>query len=189
MEDRYLKNEEQIQRLVSEWVKYGSLIVAYDFDNTIYDYHKKGDSYKKVMNQLKTLGQMGCTMICFTSCDESRYAEIKTHLKSNFIPCHGINIDTDVPFRGRKIYFNVLYDDRAGLGQVYDVMSNVINEIKDIVYSQNDNLPLSECVYSGQKFTRGEWIYENKFPAAFNKMRKENDLIPSIEKVLKAYDY
>jgi hypothetical protein len=189
MEDRYLYTEQQVQRLITDWIKHGSIIVAYDFDNTVFDYHQNGDTYKEVIEQLQMLGHMGCTMICFTSCDESRYPEIRRHLISNGIPCHGINIDSsDVPYRGRKIYYNVFYDDRSGLGQVYDVMFQVIEKIKEIVYQENSNLPLGECVYSGQKFTKGEWIFENKFPAAFNRNRKEFDLIPSIEKILRGLD-
>jgi hypothetical protein len=191
MQDRYLSSHEQIKRLREEWLKYGSLIVAYDFDNTVYDYHKKGDTFEKVIEQLQMLGHMGCTMICFTSCDESRYKDIKEYLRSNLIPCHGINIDTDtVPFKGRKIYYNVFYDDRAGLGQVYNVMDEVIVDIREKVYnSLNRSLPLGQCVYSGKKFMRGEWQFENKFPVAFTEHHEGDTLIPCIEKIWKGFSY
>jgi hypothetical protein len=83
----------------------------------------------------------------------------------------------------------VFYDDRAGLGQVYDVMEYVMQSIKEVVYTPNKSLPLGQCVYSGKKFMRGEWQFENKFPAAFNEHNTGNILIPNIEKVMKGFDY
>lgn len=186
MKDRYLKNHEQISRLYDEWIKYGSLIIAFDFDNTVYDYHKKGDTYTTVIEQLKILGHMGCYMICFTSCDTNRYPEIKSYLKQQGIPCHGINIDSEkVPFKGRKIYYNVFYDDRAGIGQVVEVMEDVILLIKNYVTNNySGNFSGTECFYSNEPFNQGEWVFDNSYPAAFPEHRRENDLIPNVKDLM-----
>lgn len=51
--DLYLYEENVTERLITEWKKYGSLVVAYDFDNTVYDYHKEGHSYEYVIQLLR----------------------------------------------------------------------------------------------------------------------------------------
>lgn len=192
MKDRYFWVKEQIDRLVTEWKKYGSLIVAYDFDNTVFDYHNTGDTFEAVIAQLKTLGHMGCKMICFTSCDESRYPQIRRYLTDNGIPCHGINIDSEsVPFKGRKIYYNVFYDDRAGLGQVHDVMTEVINQIRQHVFSlyHQGGYAGEACVYSNKVFKVGDWNFSNdNYPAAYREFRKgEDDIIPCIEDIMELF--
>lgn len=190
MKDRFLNTFNQKDRLFKEWLQYGSLIVAFDYDDTIFDYHNRGDTYQTVINQIKTLGHMGCTMICFTSCDESRYSDIKKFLYDNNIPCHGINIDSEkVPFKGRKIYYNVFYDDRAGIGQIVDVINLLIRDIEDYIYKDIKDYTKvgTHCHYSGKSFNNGEWLFNNKFPAAYNKFRKVNDIIPNIEDIMNLF--
>jgi hypothetical protein len=40
--DPYINDLRCIKRLISEWVKHKSLIIAYDYDNTVFDYHNLG---------------------------------------------------------------------------------------------------------------------------------------------------
>lgn len=40
------------KRLLEEYKKYGKLIVAFDYDNTIFDYHNNGGDYSCVVNLL-----------------------------------------------------------------------------------------------------------------------------------------
>ena len=48
MEDRYLNYQETLNRLVSEYKKYDSLFVAFDFDNTVFDFHNVSDTFPKI---------------------------------------------------------------------------------------------------------------------------------------------
>ena len=190
MNDRYTKDSEQIQRLTKEWIQHGKLIVAFDYDNTVFDYHEKGDTYETVISQLQALGKMGCEMICFTSCDESRFDDIRKYLKENNIICHGINKDSDaVPFRGRKIYYNVFYDDRAGLGQVVSIMPRVIADI--FLYQKQlvSNRTTEFCPLSRKVFRQGEWQYPSNYYMKFKSECSEEDLetykiIPNFEDLL-----
>jgi len=34
-----------------------------------------------------------------------------------------------IPFHGRKIYYNILLDDRAGLSSSYNILNTVLNKI------------------------------------------------------------
>lgn len=176
-EDRYARGGECINRLILEWKKYNQLIVTFDYDNTVFDFHNRGDKYPNVIAQLQTLARMGCHLICFTSCEPSRFSEIQQHLKQIRIPHRGINVDSIlVPFNGRKIYFNVHYDDRAGLGSVLNYMETVIHYRSEHVsrfIKENFELTPEELdkVYGGdicpvtkKPFMNGDWYYSNDFP-------------------------
>lgn len=129
--DRYLNNEECISRLFDEWKKYGSLIVAYDFDSTVFDYHKRGDTFPKVIELLRACKAEGFHLTVFTSCNDDRFPEIRKYLTDNNIPFDSINETPDfIPFKGRKVYFNILLDDRAGLWAAYDQLWKVIYNIR-----------------------------------------------------------
>ena len=65
--DEYLIPNSSFLRLYNEYKKYKSLVIAYDFDNTVYDFHDKGVTYFRVIELLRKLKQIGCICICFTA--------------------------------------------------------------------------------------------------------------------------
>lgn len=131
MKDPFLNTDNCVSRLVSEWESYGQLIVAFDYDNTVYDYYKKGDTFEGVIELLRKCKTEGFHLIIFTSCDESRYSDIKKYCKDNEIPYDSINETPDwIPFKGRKVYYNILLDDRAGLSAAYSQLSEVLLKIR-----------------------------------------------------------
>lgn len=114
--DPYMDRGAVVARLVDEWKKYGSLIVAVDYDNTIYDLHGKGYAFDRVVNVIRSSKARGAKIVIFTCCGEEKYSEIRAYLDSREIPFDAINEDLlPQPFGGRKIFYNVLLDDRAGL--------------------------------------------------------------------------
>ena len=128
MNDPYLNNNNVINRLVEEWEKYGKIIIAYDFDNTIYDYHNKGYKYPKIINLLQECKNIGAYFIVFTSSPKERYNFIEKYLIKHNIPYDTINENIDVAqFDGRKIYYNILLDDRAGLSISYNNLKKVLD--------------------------------------------------------------
>lgn len=136
--DYFLSNQNCIDRLISEYEKYGSLIIAYDYDSTVFDYYGKGYSYHEVIELLRECKKMGFHLTVFTSCNDERFPEIKQYLTENNIPFDGINETPDfIPFKGRKVYFNILLDDRAGLRSAYDILWKVIYNIKGKKSTQN----------------------------------------------------
>lgn len=129
--DYFLNDNNCVERLFNEWKKYGSLIVAYDYDNTVYDFYNKGYSYEQVILLLRECKKMGFHLTVFTSCNDDRFPEIKKYLEENNIPFDGINETPDfIPFKGRKVYFNILLDDRAGLSAAYSHLWRVIYSIR-----------------------------------------------------------
>jgi hypothetical protein len=53
MIDPYLGDSACILRLVAEYRQHNSVVVAYDFDDTVYDFHKKGRQYTRVVEILR----------------------------------------------------------------------------------------------------------------------------------------
>lgn len=135
--DRFLKPNSAFERLRAEYKKYGSLIVATDFDDTLYDFHKEGHSYELVRQLVRDLYDINCEIVIWTGNQDIDF--VKTFLAENDIPYHLINEDTEasVKFSGgvhklpRKLYANVYIDDRAGLEYVYNDLTRLVKEVKD----------------------------------------------------------
>ena len=129
--DYYLDNKNAVNRLVEEWKKYGKIIIGYDFDDTVFDFHQKDRTYKNVINLLKKCKKLGAYFIVFTCCGEDEYDKIKNYLNENKLPYDKINENIDfVKFTGRKVYYNIMLDDRAGLSSAYKVLLKTIKIIK-----------------------------------------------------------
>ena len=127
--DHYLNSENAFNRLVEEYGKYNSLVVAFDFDDTVYDFHKKGNLYHAVIELLRDLKQINCHLICWTGQQDLEF--VAEYLIENHIPFDGIN--ENPPFyksSSRKIYANVFLDDRAGLKQVYGDLKQLLRVVR-----------------------------------------------------------
>lgn len=113
--DPYYSHSRVIDRLKEELKKYEFLIIGFDFDDTIYDYHKKGYSYDNVINLLKTSKELGFVLCLYTVEPDPN----KLKWKINY--CKELGIEPDyvnkspVMIGTSKPFFNILLDDRAGL--------------------------------------------------------------------------
>ncbi len=128
--DFYLDTQNSVNRLLEEYKQYGTIAVAFDFDDTVYDFHKKGRTYDLVIELLKDLKSINCYLICWTGQTDLTFVE--SYLTEKGIPYDTIN--ENPPFyksTSRKIYANAYLDDRAGLKQTYNELSALINKIKN----------------------------------------------------------
>ena len=126
--DFYLDTINARERLLKEYNAHNSLVIAYDFDDTIYDFHKKGRTYPAVIQLLQELKSKNCYLICWTG--QQDLAFVSEYLITNKIPFDTIN--ENPPFyqsTSRKIYANAYLDDRAGLSQVYNDLKYILNKI------------------------------------------------------------
>ena len=131
--DPHLSNAKCIDRLTREWMEHKGIIIAFDFDNTVFDYHNEGHDYSYVINLLKEAKDMGCTLILFTSCAEEKYDAMKSYLKENGIYPDYINMTPDyIPFghNSSKVYYNLFLDDRAGLSSAVNILEQTMDNIK-----------------------------------------------------------
>jgi hypothetical protein len=130
--DFYLEDVNVVERLVSEWRKYKLLVIAYDYDNTVYDYHHNGLTFDDVTQLLRDCKEFGAHLVVFTACGEEKYPDIIAYLKANRIPFDAINESPQfVPITGsKKIYYNILLDDRAGLSSAYRCLRSALDLMK-----------------------------------------------------------
>lgn len=126
MEDPYLNFLTCYNRLVDEFCIYETLYIAFDFDNTIFDFHKKGFSFPKVENILRKAKEEGFKLILFTSEDNPEELKKKSDYceKLGFKPDY-INENPEV-LNTKKPYYNLLLDDRAGLYSAYLLLDKLL---------------------------------------------------------------
>jgi hypothetical protein len=128
MQDRFLTTSESIARLVKDFEKHGGLYVAFDFDNTVFDYHDKGDTFYKVEELLIEAKSVGCKLILFTANKGKKLIEAKAYCCNRGYSPDFINenplMDTIKP------YYNILLDDRSGLAEAYNILKTTLNTVK-----------------------------------------------------------
>lgn len=137
--DFYLDPANTYKRLEEEYLKYGKLIIAVDYDDTLYDFHKEGRSYYDLMGLLRRWENYA-DIIIWTGNGEDKYQEIGAYLYENDVPFDGINCDSSIVSASRKIYANAYLDDRAGLAEMYAVLSILIEKIEngEVVYEKEN---------------------------------------------------
>lgn len=132
--DKYLKFDSAYNRLWAEYQKYGSLIVAVDFDDTLFDFHGTGESYEQVRQLVRDLHKANCFIAIWTGNQDIEF--VTNFLKENNIPFDSINDEAPVSKKvlgdkiPRKLYANVYLDDRAGLNHVYNDLRRLLNNLE-----------------------------------------------------------
>lgn len=124
--DPYLNHVRVIKRLKEELEKYEYLIVGFDFDDTVYDYHQKGYTYNGVIDLLKEAKSLGFILCLYTVEPDP------DKLKWKIDYCKNLGIEPDyvnkspVMIGTTKPFFNILLDDRAGLYCSYIALKEII---------------------------------------------------------------
>jgi hypothetical protein len=126
--DEYLVPTASLDRLYTEYKKYGSLTIGFDFDGTVHDYHKTGAKHEMVRQLLRDLKKIGCKLVCWTAYPDLGY--VAKFLNTWAIPYDSIN-EGGIPlaWESKKLFFSALLDDRAGLIQVYTELRQFADDI------------------------------------------------------------
>lgn len=121
--DTFMNTSNVVKRLIREYEEHHSLIVAFDFDDTVNPSKPEYNCFY-VIELLQELSKIDTiTLICFTCrCKEEHYVEVREYLDANRIRCDYINENApNVPFEtSRKIFYNVFLEERAGLKSAYE---------------------------------------------------------------------
>jgi hypothetical protein len=135
--------EETLARLLRVHREHGGLTVAVDFDNTLFDFHFEKErqlraeyDFSEIHLLLQRLRECGCFIIIWTANEDEEF--IKKFLAEKAIPYDAINANP--PFfksPSRKIYYNVLLDDAAGLRETYLTLLKFIQTISTEVFPTN----------------------------------------------------
>lgn len=145
MKNKELKNVLSIsfyKDLEDIYKKYKTIIVAFDFDNTIFDYHNKSIDYSVIINLLLDCQDLGFKLICFTSEINLKKLEFKKEFLKNIglskaVINEGdgivmpINLPIDNMLKYVKPYANIYLDDKAGLREAFYRLQDLIINIKN----------------------------------------------------------
>lgn len=113
-----------LKRLISEYERYKTLIVGFDFDNTVFDYHENGGDYSEVIDLLRKCKKLNFILCLFTVGDRLDW-KYKVCSRLGITPDY-IN-ESPIKFEGGgKPYFNILLDDRAGLESAYNTLKQIV---------------------------------------------------------------
>lgn len=131
--DPYMDVERFYSRIRDEYRKYGKLIIAFDFDDTVFDTHHNDWQYEAVI-QLLNRWTGRAYFICWSASPKERFPMMQEYFDRNGIPCDAINQNApwlSPDMRHRKIYANVYLDDRCGITVAYWALNRLINEIEE----------------------------------------------------------
>lgn len=126
------------QILEETYIKHGNLIICFDFDNTVYDYHKLGIDFSPMIELLKDCDELGLHLICNTSNGGERLTFIKFYIREVLGIKQKVLINKTTEFDKSKPtefytkpYANIYLDDKGGLKEAYERLSKLINKIKN----------------------------------------------------------
>lgn len=122
--------DELVQRLYEECREHTALFIAFDFDNTIFDYHNSGRDFSEVITLLRECSDAGHKMILLTSNEDAeKLAFIRYYCRHYGIRIDYVNENPEVCPGCRKPYYNILLDDRAGLQEACEVLRETLSKI------------------------------------------------------------
>lgn len=122
-------------RLASEWIKNGKIIIGCDLDDTIIPYNEEiKDDCKKMVDLILDCQKEGIIFLINTARSKEQLEKSKQQVEELGIVVHGINEmhpEWDKPFgMNGKIYANIFLDDRGGFWDSYDTLSNALHIVR-----------------------------------------------------------
>ncbi len=130
--DAYFDFNNCVNRLYDEWLKHPKLIVACDFDDTVFDFHQKNQSHEMVLDLLRKCKELGFYVVIFSASKPERHGEMCRFLRDRRIIVDEVNKNPiELPYGNHgKIFYNILLDDRAGLWEAVRILTAVIAKIE-----------------------------------------------------------
>lgn len=122
-------------RLVTEWLKNGKIIIACDLDDTIIPYNDEiKDNCQIMVDLILECQKEGIIFLINTARSEYQLQKAKEQVEELGIVVHGINQmheGWDKPYGlNGKLYANIFLDDRGGFWDSYWTLSNALTIIK-----------------------------------------------------------
>jgi MoaA/NifB/PqqE/SkfB family radical SAM enzyme len=118
-------------RLVTEWLKNGKIIIGCDLDDTIIPYNEEiKDNCKKMVDLILECQKEGIIFLINTARAYYQLERAKEQVESLGIEVHGVNEmhpEWDKPYGvNGKLYANIFLDDRGGFGCTYETLSTAL---------------------------------------------------------------
>jgi MoaA/NifB/PqqE/SkfB family radical SAM enzyme len=122
-------------RLVTEWLKNGKIIIACDLDDTIIPYNEEiKNNCKKMVDLILECQKEGIIFLINTARSESQLEKAKDQVENLGIEVHGVNEmhpEWNRPYGlNGKLYANIFLDDRGGFWDSYETLSNALTIVR-----------------------------------------------------------
>lgn len=133
-DNSYLNDRKAIDRLKREYDEHKSLVIGFDFDCTIFDFHEEGLDLQPVIDLLVRCSKLGFTMCLHTlTNDGSHYfpkisTTINLGIRVDFINSSPVMKNQNILYNNKPFY-SILLDDRAGLSSAYNILSTTLSEL------------------------------------------------------------
>jgi hypothetical protein len=133
-----------VNRLTTEWLKNGKIIIGCDLDDTIIPYNEEiKDNCKKMVDLILECQKEGIIFLINTARSEYQLQKAKKQVEELGIVVHGVNKmhpEWDKPYGiNGKIYANIFLDDRGGFWDSYYTLFNALTMIKMEKKKQNES--------------------------------------------------
>ncbi len=126
--DPFLSTDLCVQRLLDTWIKHGQILVALDFDDTVFPYHDQTHIHPRVLQLVRDCAAEGALIMVYTASSPDRFAMMVEFLSERGIPVAAVN---EHPFpmdygNWGKLYYNILLDDKAGLLSAVETLERTL---------------------------------------------------------------
>lgn len=132
MSDTFASTSACVERLQREYAKHARLVLAVDYDGTLAPYPAdSGSRHTETIKLVARCSRLGFHVVLYTASAPARYPEMRDFCAAHDIRVASINENPiPLPFGLHgKIYYNLLLDDRAGLGSALDTLSQFLSRI------------------------------------------------------------
>ena len=120
--DPYTNEFRAAARLLNEWKKHNSIIIGVDFDGTMYDCHRENFSFPCLIQTIKRAQSLGAKLCVWTANADKELVE-RTWNELGLAYDYYNESPVKIHDNQIKPYFNLLLDDRAGLGSALHVLN------------------------------------------------------------------
>jgi hypothetical protein len=125
-----------VNRLVTEWLKNGKIIIGCDLDDTIIPYNEELKEHcKTVVDLILECQKEGIIFLINTARSERQLETAKEQVEKLGIEVHGVNKMHDEWNRpygiNGKVYANIFLDDRGGIDNTYWILDTAYHIVKN----------------------------------------------------------
>jgi hypothetical protein len=114
-------------KIAGVFAAHNNLIIAVDFDDTIYDWKNQGFDCDYVVDLVKRCQQkLNAKIILFTCRQGLHLAWAIEYCVQKGIKLHGVNENPDYPPTFGKPFYNILLDDKASLGPTCEALEALL---------------------------------------------------------------
>ena len=127
--------DERVEELLTQYKKHQAIIVAVDFDDTVYNYRGDKD-FSPVHDLLRRCEKLGFKIVVYTVRNKRHSAFITEFyndidVKFDAINDHVVKLKDHPADDKSKIYYNVFLDDKAGLMEAFLILKEAVEIIEE----------------------------------------------------------